>query len=337
MVAEVTITMTPRERYSGVEASIVSYYEHTKDTPFEMIVVDGAMPAPVREFVERESKARGFRFEHRDYPLCSNEARRIALELATTPYVILTDNDALVHDGWLKPLLTTANDMGAQAVCPTILDGVGTVHAAGGRHWIDEERHYHFEPAHMDAPFDELKDSFKRCECNVMEEHVVLADREFLIDNDVIDPNVKGYADNDDFSFGMANAGGKMVYEPQSIVTFHDIRTNPNVIKKIDLPYFLMKWSDEWNEPTIEHLAKKWGLDPNDSWMSHGLRWCRIRRRSGYRADGLYGRLTTNMLYHVSASVGDKMEKNLHRRYTAENFKLREQALGTRAIVPRKQ
>ena len=42
-----------------------------------------------------------FRFEHRDYPLCSNEARRIGLELATTPYVVLTDNDALVHDGWL--------------------------------------------------------------------------------------------------------------------------------------------------------------------------------------------------------------------------------------------
>lgn len=335
MAAEVTIVMTPRERYSGVEASISSYYENTKDTPFEMIVVDGAMPAQVREFVEGESKALGFRFEHREYPLCSNEARRIGLELATTPYVVLTDNDALAHEGWLEPLLATAEDTGAQAVCPTILDGVGTVHAAGGSHWIDEKRHYHFEPAHMDAPYDELKDSFKRCECNVVEEHVVLAQTEFLVANDVIDPNVKGYADNDDFSFGIANAGGKMVYEPTSIVTFHDVRTNPKVLKKIDLPYFFMKWSDEWNQPTIAHLAQKWDLDPNDPWIQHGLHWCRLRRRGGYRSDGLYGRLTTNMLYHGAESVGLKMEKSLLRRYTSANFKLREQALAARAAAPR--
>jgi GT2 family glycosyltransferase len=144
--------MVPRERYNGMTAAIDSLYPHTTDVPFKLVVIDGALPARVRDWVANASRQRGFGFVHHEYPLAPNEARNIGLRHVDTPWVVFADNDVLFTPGWLPPLLSAAEEFGASLVGPTILDGDvgrGRIHAAGGHagfDTVDAKRRYHFKP-----------------------------------------------------------------------------------------------------------------------------------------------------------------------------------------------
>ena len=177
----VTVVMVPRERYSGMTAAIDSLYAHTTDVPFKLVVIDGALPARVRDRVANASRQRGFGFVHHEYSLAPNEARNLGLRHVDTPWVVFADNDVLFTPGWLPPLLSAAEEFGAWLVGPTILDGNvgrGRIHAAGGHagfDTVDAKRRYHFKPGFSQQSMATVRHELRRGPTSMLEFHVLLA------------------------------------------------------------------------------------------------------------------------------------------------------------------
>ncbi len=113
--AIVTIVVVPRERFSCTQASLESIYEHI-DFPFKLIYVDGNSPAKVRHYLERKAKEKNFQIIRTDYYLSPNHARNIGLIQVDTKYLVFFDNDVIVSPGWLKALVTCAEETNATVV-----------------------------------------------------------------------------------------------------------------------------------------------------------------------------------------------------------------------------
>lgn len=328
MSHEVTVLMVPRERFSGIQSCIASLYEHTTDVPFRLLYVDGSLPHKVKEMVEAESRQRGFDFIHRDYPLTPNEARNIGLSAVDTPHVVFIDNDIVFRPNWLEPLLDTAKEYDAWLAGPTILDAnfpEDHIHAAGGEaifEIVDGKRRYHFRPGHRDVERSKAEPELKRGPVSMLEFHVMLARRDIFDTIGPLDERVL-FFDHDDLVITVTEAGGLAVYEPASTITYHDPGTKIDVLEPNDLPQFLLRWSNEWNLPAIDHAVEKWRLDPEDPWIGHAQEWVRLRRRRCYRIAGLRGRAVGYTMHHISKSIGERMEKSFCDHYTHELFRAR--------------
>lgn len=330
--AEVTVIMAPRERYSRILQSIDSLYENT-EVPFKLIVVDGALPPAVKKGVEEAAEKRGFEFIYHDYPLTPNEARNVALKKADTEWIVFVDNDVVYLPNWLPPLIEAANEFDAWLVGPTIVDAdddleSGIVHAAGGDsgfEMIDGKLHYHFVPGEMHVPWHEAKERLQRGPTTMVEFHAMLARRSIFDKLGPFDEKLLSFADHDDIVVQTIKAGGKVIFEPAGIVMYPDPGTDPSRIEESDLPYFLLRWGDAWNDSSIDHAAKKWGLDPKDNWMPHTKHWIRTRRRRCYPVGGLFGRIVTFVMFKISESMGRALERSFCEKYTRGLIALRKQ------------
>lgn len=63
---KVTLVVVPRERFSFTMTSLENIYEMT-DIPFKLVYVDGGSPAPIRDYLKKQSQEKGFeliRTEH---------------------------------------------------------------------------------------------------------------------------------------------------------------------------------------------------------------------------------------------------------------------------------
>lgn len=328
--AEVTILMVPRERYSGIAAAIQSLYEHTSDVPFKLVYVDGGLPGKVLERVQQDAAQRGFTFIHKDYPLTPNEARNIGLASTDTEYVVFCDNDILYTDGWLKTLIATAREFNAWLVGPTILDGDpedGLIHAAGGDSGFEEVNgglKYHFVPGHMQKNIRDVQGKLQRGPSTMLEFHVLLARRDVFDKIGPLDEKFCSFADHDDLVISVLKAGGPVIYEPGSVVAYHDPGTNMEVLEPEDLPPFLLRWSDEWNNASIDHAADKWRLDKGDPWVKHAKKWARLRRRRVYPRGGFFGRLTSFTIFKISESAGAPLEATFCKKRSGPLIALRQ-------------
>ena len=80
-----------------------------------------------------------------------------------------------------------------------------------------------------------------------------------------------------DLSLMIREGGGTLWLEPQSIVTYLTPRLRPT-----DLPYYVLRWSDDWNRAGLVHLAQKWRLSPDDPWLDEKLSWASAHRFRWY-------------------------------------------------------
>src|SRR3546814_9312287 len=99
----VTIIVTPRDRYSGLDECIDSVYRNTQE-PFRLWIMDLDYPAsiigPVRKRVLGRTEARFFEHGLRT-PM---DPLREAQPMTDTPAVVLLDNDSRVPEVWRPPL-----------------------------------------------------------------------------------------------------------------------------------------------------------------------------------------------------------------------------------------
>ena len=114
-ITDVTIAVIQRECFSLTEESLNSPYENT-DPPFKMIYIDGASPRATSQFLQNQSKERGFDLIRVEKYLQPNQARNIAFRHAQTPYIAFVENDCLFRQGWLTKLLECARENGAKVV-----------------------------------------------------------------------------------------------------------------------------------------------------------------------------------------------------------------------------
>src|SRR5215471_19056045 len=126
----VVIAVVPRDRFSMFPRCLEALYAYT-DVPFRLIVVAGGTDRSTADYLRRlEMQKDNLRVVLVDRLLMQGEARNIALRQVDERFCVVLENDTIVHENWLPPLLECMQDEGAAVVMPLIFWYRG-VHATG--------------------------------------------------------------------------------------------------------------------------------------------------------------------------------------------------------------
>lgn len=266
----VTIIVVPRERFGVSEESLASIYANTTPS-FALVYVNGNAPAELSARLDAEAARRGFRHVKLDRFLSPNEARNIGLSHATTRHVVFIDNDVVVAPGWLDALVACAEETGADVVTPLTCHGSPAhkiVHQAGGDFAPDPQAFFAqpfgqrqlVEVMHMQgAKVEEVAPRLSRSQTQCCEFHCVLVRRSVFDRVGRLDEGMLATKEHIDFCMGVIQSGGTVWFEPASVVTYF-FPTRQRAIVFSDWPFFLVRWSPDWQHRSMEHFRKKWGL-----------------------------------------------------------------------------
>jgi GT2 family glycosyltransferase len=280
---EVTILVTPREKWSVCQDSLDSILANTSE-PHRMVYVDAGSPPAVRRHVAMRAREHGFEVLRTRHYLTPNAARLKGLERVTTPYVVFIDNDVVVKPGWLGAMLDCARETGAAVVSPVVCQGSPAheiVHCAGGECGVKQveteegpELHLFERIRWQGRRVDKLGERLRREQTGLAEFHCMMARTDIARLPGAIDAGIMNTREHVDFCMSVAEAGGSIWLEPTSIVTYlHDSKLTP-----ADLPYFMLRWSDEWERRSLERVVEKRGLSTAGT-MGKRLRNVGWRRR----------------------------------------------------------
>ena len=257
---DVTIVMSPRERFHLTRRSIESLYDD-QGVPFDFICVDGGSPRAVRNYLRAESRRRNFKLIRTPHYLAPNEARNLALDEVKTRYTVFVDNDVVVAPGWLDYLVRCADETNAAIVSPLTCIGEPvhtTIHMAGGEASViveGEQRLFHETHRFPNRPIAEVRDQLVRELTELAEFHCMLVRTEWLARLGPFDENLKATFEHDDFCMLVRQQGGVVMIEPRSLVT--QVFGPP--LSLSELKFFYCRWSDEWAAESERYFHKKWG------------------------------------------------------------------------------
>ena len=258
----VTLVVVPREQFSVAERSLESIFAHTPE-PFELVYVDGRSPPALAAKLRAEAARRGFRLLRSERYLSPNRARNWALQHVHTEYVVFVDNDLIASPGWLAPLLACAEETGAWAVGPLYLEGDpadGIVHMAGGSFTFEGTApRRRFETRHLlqKERLADLPQPLVRGECDFVEFHCMLLRRDVIDRLGPLDEGLLNTREHLDLCIQIREAGGTVWFEPASVVTYK----SPPPLEPRDVPFFLLRWSEEWTLRSLRHFAAKYGIE----------------------------------------------------------------------------
>ncbi|NHC33173.1 glycosyltransferase family 2 protein [Scytonema millei] len=258
----VTIVVVPRERFSCTQASLESIYAHT-DFPFKLIYVDGNSPAKVRRYLETQAQEKQFEIIRTNYYLSPNHARNIGLSRVDTKYLVFVDNDVIVSPGWLTALVNCAEETGATVVGPLMCEKQPIhqrVHFAGGESRVVTDvkgrRHLREKMYKQGHNAVELRPQLKRTQTELAEFHCTLVRREIFDRIGYLDEAMLNTKEHLDFCMTVAQVGGTVYFEPESLVTY--VPGPP--LEWTDLHFYMLRWSDAWTLGSLQRLREKWNL-----------------------------------------------------------------------------
>jgi hypothetical protein len=119
----------------------------------------------------------------------------------------------------------------------------------------------------------ELKPDFQRSETELAEFHCMLVRTSVLKRFGPFDEALLCSREHIDFCLLVREAGGRVFVEPESVVSY----VPPPPFALSDIPFYLLRWSDEWGFATMRHFHGKWRLDNPDEELIE--RWIRKHRR----------------------------------------------------------
>ncbi len=262
---EVTIIVAPRERFSYTRESLESIYEHTQ-VPFKLIYVDGGSPAHIKNYLENQATEKQFEVIRTEHYLSPNHARNLGLRQVDTKYVVFIDNDVVVTPGWLKAAVDCAEETDAVVVSPLVCQYLPLheeVHCAGGESGIKVEKSNNTTRRRMIEKIfkqgrkvaDVLPNS-QRQETGLAEFHCMLVRRSIFDRIGLLDEGLLNTKEHVDLCILVAEAGGKIYLEPDSLVTY--VPGPP--LEWSDVGYYMLRWSDGWEMASLKRLREKWNL-----------------------------------------------------------------------------
>lgn len=289
---QVTIVVVPRERFSCTQRSLESIYQHTK-LPFKLIYVDGNSPKKVQQYLESQAQEKDFKIIRTDYYLSPNHARNIGLSHVDTKYLVFADNDIVVSPNWLKALINCAEETGAAVVGPLMCEKEPVhqrIHFAGGESHIvtdvNGRRHLREKMYKQGQQVADLRPQLQRTQTELAEFHCVLVRTEIFERIGYLDEGMLNTKEHLDFSMTVAEAGEKVYFEPDSLVTY--VPGPP--LELTDLHFYMLRWSDAWTLDSLKHIREKWDLSEDGYFKTKykKLGW----RRSGTIIKPLVRRLS---------------------------------------------
>ncbi|MEL6495213.1 MAG: glycosyltransferase [Cyanobacteria bacterium J06623_7] len=278
-MTNVTIVVTPRERYSCTRQSLESIYQHTQ-FPFKLIYVDGNSPPKVRRYLQDQARVLNLTHLRTDYYLSPNHARNLGLQQVTTKYVVFIDNDVIVSPGWLSQLVNCAETTEATVVGPLMCQDEPVheiVHFAGGESHIFQDvrgrRRLREKMYFQGKKVAEIRHRLQRQETELAEFHCVLIRSKIFEQLGFLDEGMLNTKEHLDFCMQVRQNGGTVYFEPEAVVTY--VPGPP--LEYSDLTYYMLRWSDAWVLNSLQRLRQKWNL-AEDSYFTtkyKGLGWRR--------------------------------------------------------------
>ncbi|NJL61846.1 MAG: glycosyltransferase [Methylacidiphilales bacterium] len=263
--SQVTIVVSPRERFSYTRQSLESIFQYT-ELPFELVYVDGNSPTKVGDYLKSKSQEKGFQLIRTDYYLSPNRARNLGLAEVKTKYVVFLDNDVIVSPGWLEALIDCAETTNATVVGPLMCHEEPVhqvVHCAGGetRVIVDATgrrrlREKMYKQGHQVA---DVRPKMSRSQTELCEFHCMLARTEIFERVGYFDEAFLNTKEHLDFCMGVIQAGGTVYFEPDSVITY--VPGPP--LEWTDLHFYMLRWSNAWELESLNRLREKWQLAEN--------------------------------------------------------------------------
>ncbi|ELS03714.1 putative glycosyltransferase [Xenococcus sp. PCC 7305] len=269
---DVTIIVSPRERFSYSRESLESIYKNT-NYPFSLVYVDGNSPHNVQKYLQNKSQAQDFKLIRSEKYLAPNQARNIGLNFVDSKYLVFIDNDVYVEPGWLEKLVHCAEETDAAVVCPLVCIGqerLSKIHLAGGEARIIVEirhetvcRKVHEKHYFVNRSVDEVQSQLQRQKCEFAEFHCMLVRTDIFQSLGQLDEKLLSTREHIDFCLMVTNAGGSIYCEPDSVVTY----ITAEKFALSDIPYFLLRWSDAWELASLKRFRKKWDVTKKDKYF----------------------------------------------------------------------
>jgi GT2 family glycosyltransferase len=281
-MTQVTLIITQRERFSYTQPSLESIYQNTHH-PFNLVYVDGNSPSHIQQYLETQAEEKGFTLVHKETYLSPNQARNLVLDQVKTPYVVFIDNDVLVTPGWLEKLVQCAEETGALVVSPLYLEGKPedqVIHMAGGfAHFRERAGKNTFFEKHRwcKQKIGHIQDKLRREPTELVEFHCALIKTDILTQLGGLDEQFMSTAEHIDFCLQVRNLAGKeaVYFEPNSVISY----VTPPPFEPSDLPYFRLRWSEQWNQISLEHFRQKWQLTADDPFIRGHYNWLVYHRQ----------------------------------------------------------
>jgi GT2 family glycosyltransferase len=263
------LVIAPRERYSKTAEALETLFKNTT-YPFELIYIDENSPPPVRGYLKRMAREKGFRLIRLRSFLPDTHVRNIGLREVKTPYVVFIENDVLVRPGWLEALMTCAEETKAPVVGPLYLEwnkGQEFVHVAGGTARVDDvngRRRCTEVLRFAGRQQADIAHELRRERTGLVEFHCVLIRTDVLRELGGFDAGAKNTGQHVDFCLDVTKAGHDIYFEPAAEVLY----LQPPPWAWYDVPFYCARWNDQWSRETVEHLGRKWRLDPEDRFLT---------------------------------------------------------------------
>jgi GT2 family glycosyltransferase len=287
-----TVVVSPRDSFTHSLRCLDRLLECTPE-PRRIVYVDGGSPVPLARELKARARAADLALLRTDCVLAPNRARNLALDLARAPgepaWTAFVDHDTYVEPGWLESLRACGEETGAAAVVPLLCIGENErqrIHvAAGDAAIVDDGRGRRFEEAHpfLDQPVLPARDDMQRQRCTMFEFHGVLVRTDALRAVTPLDEGLLSLFEHVDLGFALRERGGDIWFEPSVLITYL-----PGAVSSADARrYFVTRWSDDWNDSTVDRFREKWDLAPGDAKTAQNVEfaaWMRARAYRPYRS-----------------------------------------------------
>jgi hypothetical protein len=260
----VDIAVVPRDRFSMFRPCLEALYAHT-DRPFRVIVVAGGTDAATEEYLCRlQAEKCNMSVVLVDRLLMQGEARNLAMRQLEERYCVILENDTIVGENWLPPLLECIREERAAVVMPLILWHRG-IHSAG---CVFEERErggatvFHHKI---------LYTGIHRKRIDYPECHCLLIDRQLLSGTDIFD-DVEPF--DVDMGLLLRKRGLSAFLEPRTVATY----SAPPPLEVRDILPYKFRWDALSWEARNCRFMQKWGVlyDPSSKIASYRRQYLKL-------------------------------------------------------------
>ena len=253
----VDIVVVMRDRFSMFPRCLEALYAYTH-VRFRVIVVAGGADRTTKEYLHQlQAKKDNMSVVLVDHLLLPGEARNLALRQCNERFCIVLENDTIVHENWLPPMLECMREEGAAVVTPLVWWYRG-IHTAG---CMFEERE---KNGTIVFNHKIMYTEIRRKRIDYPENHCVLIDRQLLPGIDIFD-DVEPF--DVDLGLTLRKCGLSVFLEPRSVVTY----SAPPPLEVRDIPPFKLRWDATSWEARNRRFMQKWGVtyDPSSKRASY--------------------------------------------------------------------
>lgn len=259
-MSDMTIGFVPRDRFCKAAESLQRIFDNTH-IPFTLVVVDCNIPERFRREMEEVLEGRdNVKVLRTGRYMLTNEAHNLIMREATGQFLCLIENDILVEDDWLSPLLSACEEYSAEVAVPIILERQEEFEKI---HFDDRLGHISSIPGadgpkveiHLRSTSKEYDLDTSRRTIGMLETHCMLCRIDVFQRTGPFDESLNTRAEVD-FSLALHHAGARIVFEPKSRVIY----SPPPPVFPEERDYYLFKWDLQRAAENHRHLVDKWNL-----------------------------------------------------------------------------